>query len=114
MIARLWGSIEELAPESLIFRAGSVGYRIAVSPYAYSRFSPLTGPLMIRTFLIWSEHQETPTLVGFFDDREELLFHELRKVGGLGAMKAIRMISAPPETIWRAISSGDLARLRQL
>lgn len=114
MISRLWGTIEEAGADSVIVRAGSLGVRVSLSPYALSRFLPASGPVTIRTFLIWSEHQETPTLVGFLDEREEALFHEIRKIGGLGPMKAIRMISAPPETIWQAIASGDVARLKQL
>lgn len=114
MISRLWGEIQEVGPESVILRSGSVGYRVTLSPYALSRI-PIQGePAMIRTFLLWSEHQETPTLIGFSDEPEEALFHEIRRVGGLGATKAIRMISAPPETIWAAIATGDVARLKQL
>jgi Holliday junction DNA helicase RuvA len=114
MISRLWGEIQEVGPESVILRSGSVGYRVTLSPYALSRFSLPGESAMIRTFLLWSEHQETPTLIGFADEQEEALFHEIRRVGGLGATKAIRMISAPPETIWAAIAIGDIARLKQL
>jgi Holliday junction DNA helicase RuvA len=114
MISRLWGEIAEIGSESVILRSGPVGYRIALSPYALSKFRTPGESVMIRTFLLWSEHQETPTLVGFSDEGEETLFHEIRKVGGLGATKAIRMISAPPETIWHSIALGDVARLKQL
>jgi Holliday junction DNA helicase RuvA len=114
VISRLWGVLEEVGPESVILRAGPVGYRVLLSPHALARFSLTGESVTLRTLLLWSEHQETPTLVGFVDEREEVLFHEIRRVGGLGATKAIRMISSPPETIWQAIATGDVARLKQL
>ena len=114
MIARLWGVIEETGPESVILRAGSVGYRVLLSPYALGTLSGSEGTVAFRTFLLWSEHQETPLLVGFVDASEEELFHEIRRIGGLGATKAIRMISLSPQEIWQAISGGDIHRLKSL
>ena len=114
MIARLWGVIEEQSSESVILRAGDVGYRVLLSPYALSSLSGTSNPVALRTFLIWSEHQESPILVGFVEAGEEELFHEIRRIGGLGATKAIRMISLPPNTIWQAIAGGDVSRLKTL
>ncbi len=114
MIARLWGVVEESGTESVILRAGSVGYRVLLSPHSLAVLSVSAGPVSLRTFLLWSEHQESPLLVGFLDAEEEELFHELRRVGGLGATKAIRMISLAPREIWQSIAAGDVTRLRKL
>ncbi len=114
MIARLWGTVLESGPESVIIRAGSVGYRVLLSPYSLALLSASEGPVSLRTFLLWSEHQESPLLVGFVDAAEEELFHEIRRIGGLGATKAIRMISLAPQEIWQFIAAGDVARLKKL
>ncbi|EQD25376.1 MAG: putative holliday junction DNA helicase (RuvA) [Leptospirillum sp. Group IV 'UBA BS'] len=114
MIARLWGTVLESGPESVIIRAGSVGYRVLLSPYSLALLSASQGPVSLRTFLLWSEHQESPLLVGFVDAAEEELFHEIRRIGGLGATKAIRMISLAPQEIWQFIAAGDVARLKKL
>ncbi len=114
MIARLWGVVEESGTESVILRAGSVGYRVLLSPHSLAVLSGATGPVSLRTFLLWSEHQESPLLVGFLDAEEEELFHELRRIGGLGATKAIRMMSLAPREIWQSIAAGDISRLRKL
>ncbi len=114
MIARLWGSVEESGTESVIIRAGSVGYRVLLSPYSLAHLSGSSGPVSLRTVLLWSEHQESPLLVGFVDAAEEELFHEIRRIGGLGATKAIRMISVSPQEIWQSIAAGDVARLKKL
>ena len=114
MIARLFGTIEETGSDWVILRAGSVGYRVLLSPYAMSQLSSRGKETSLRTFLLWSEHQETPLLVGFLDAAEEELFHEIRRIGGLGPTKAIRMISLPPGSFWEAIASGDVGRLRKL
>ena len=114
MIARLFGTIEEMGSDWVILRAGSVGYRVLLSPYAMSQLSSRGKETSLRTFLLWGEHQETPLLVGFLDAAEEELFHEIRRIGGLGPTKAIRMISLPPGSFWEAIASGDVGRLRKL
>ncbi len=114
MISRLWGTIEEIGPETVLLRAGSVGYRVLLSPHAAGRLPAQGEELSLRTFLLWGEHQETPLLIGFLDSEEEELFHEIRRIGGLGPTKAIRMIALPPESFWEAISSGDVGRLRKL
>ena len=114
MIARLFGTIEETGPDWVILRAGSVGYRVLLSPYAMSQLSSSEKERSLRTFLLWGEHQETPLLVGFLDAAEEELFHEIRRIGGLGPTKAIRMISLSPGSFWEAIASGDVGRLRKL
>lgn len=114
MIARLFGTVEETGPDWAILRAGSVGYRVLLSPHAMSQVSPRERELSLRTFLLWGEHQESPILVGFLDAAEEDLFHEIRRIGGLGPTKAIRMISIPPQNFWEAIAAGDVGRLRKL
>ncbi|MGC8529836.1 MAG: Holliday junction branch migration protein RuvA [Leptospirillia bacterium] len=114
MIARLFGTIEEAGPDWVILRAGAVGYRVLLSPYAMSQLPAPEKETSLRTFLLWSEHQETPLLVGFLDAAEEELFHEIRRIGGLGPTKAIRMISLSPANFWDAIASGDVGRLRKL
>ena len=114
MIARLFGTVEETGPDWVILRAGSVGYRVLLSPHAMSQIPPQEKELSLRTFLLWGEHQESPILVGFLDAAEEELFHEIRRIGGLGPTKAIRMISLPPQSFWEAIAAGDVGRLRKL
>ncbi len=114
MIARLFGTIEETGPDWVILRAGSVGYRVLLSPYAMSQIPSREKEFSLRTFLLWGEHQETPLLVGFLDAAEEELFHEIRRIGGLGPTKAIRMISLPPASFWEAVAAGDVGRLRKL
>ena len=114
MIARLFGTIEETGSDWVILRAGAVGYRVLLSPYAMSQLSAREKEISLRTFLLWGEHQETPLLVGFLDASEEELFHEIRRIGGLGPTKAIRMISLSPGSFWEAIASGDVGRLRKL
>lgn len=114
MIARLFGTIEETGSDWVILRAGAVGYRVLLSPHAMSQLSAREKEISLRTFLLWGEHQETPLLVGFLDAAEEELFHEIRRIGGLGPTKAIRMISLSPGSFWEAIASGDVGRLRKL
>ncbi len=117
MIARLFGTILEWEEEALILRAGAVGYRVFLSPCSHAALSGAPFPpeeLALFTQFFWSEHQDTPTLIGFPLKEEQDLFLLLRKVQGLGPMTALRILSLPVPDMLDIISRGDIARLKTL
>jgi len=117
MISRLFGTIIFWEEDAITLRAGAVGYRVHLSPYSMSFLSGTyseSSELSLYTQFFWSEHQDSPTLVGFPTKEEQDLFLLLRKVQGLGPMTALRILSLPVEEMRSMISQGDLARLKTL
>lgn len=117
MIARLFGTIISWEEESIILRAGSVGYRVHLSPYSLSFLSENhhgASEMSLYTQFFWSEHQDSPTLIGFPTKEEQDLFLLLRKVQGLGPMTALRILSIPVIEMLSIISQGDVSRLKTL
>jgi len=117
MIARLFGTIISWEEDALILRAGSVGYRVHLSPYSLSILSGThseSSEVSLYTQFFWSEHQDSPTLVGFPTKEEQDLFLLLRKVQGLGPMTALRILSLSVTEMLSMISQGDVSRLKTL
>jgi Holliday junction DNA helicase RuvA len=117
MIARLFGTIISWEEDAIILRAGSVGYRVHLSPYSLSVLSGNpsdSSEISLYTQFFWSEHQDSPTLVGFPSKEEQDLFLLLRKVQGLGPMTALRILSLPVQEMFSIISQGDVSRLKTL
>lgn len=117
MIARLFGTIISWEEDAIVLRAGSVGYRVHLSPYSLGTLSDTgadTHEVSLYTQFFWSEHQDSPTLVGFPTKEEQDLFLLIRKVQGLGPMTALRILSLPVSEILEMISQGDVSRLKTL
>jgi Holliday junction DNA helicase RuvA len=117
MISRLFGTIISWEEDAITLRAGAVGYRVHLSPYSMSVLSGTcseSSELSLYTQFFWSEHQDSPTLVGFPTKEEQDLFLLLRKVQGLGPMTALRILSLPVEEMLSMISQGDVSRLKTL
>ncbi|MCL4461018.1 MAG: helix-hairpin-helix domain-containing protein [Nitrospirae bacterium] len=116
MIARLWGIPVEWEEESVILRAGSIGYRVHLSPYSYqklrARHEGSELDLLIQHF--WNEHLEAPLLAGFPEPDEQTLFNQLRKVPGLGPLSALRLLAIPVGDFLTIVRDNDAARLKGL
>ncbi len=116
MIARLWGIPVEWEEESVILRAGSIGYRVHLSPYSHqklrARHEGSELDLLIQHF--WNEHLEAPLLAGFPEPDEQTLFNQLRKVPGLGPLSALRLLAIPVGDFLTIVRDNDAARLKGL
>jgi Holliday junction DNA helicase RuvA len=113
VIARLAGTLIEKTPERLVLDVGGVGYAVLAS---LQTFADLPGPGARVVLQVHTEVREDAIeLFGFGDDRERRLFHELRRVKGLGPRTCLAILSGmPAPELADVIARGDVARLQTI
>lgn len=109
MIARLSGRIDSLQESSAIIDVGGVGYLVTCSSRTLARLVVGEGAvLLIDTHL----REDGIYLYGFLEAREQLWFRLMIGVQGVGPRLALALLGTlPPETLVRAVASGDRAAL---
>lgn len=112
MIAQLKGTIERKELESVLVDVNGVGYRVRCSEATVAQL-PLGKQVVLRVHT--HVREDAIELFGFASELEEILFHELNRVPGVGPRSAMAILGGgTPEEIAAAIVRGDLARLRKL
>lgn len=112
MIAKLTGTIDSTAENTLIVDVGGVGYLVHASGRTLSRVGTRGSNVSLLIETIVREDQFT--LYGFADVAEKEWFQILCTVQGVGAKVALAILSAvPPEQLPVAIASQDKAALRR-
>ncbi|MHB1926853.1 MAG: Holliday junction branch migration protein RuvA [Leptospirillum sp.] len=116
MIARIWGIPVEWEEESVVLRAGDIGYRVHLSPCSHQKLRTRPEGLELALFIqhFWNEHLEAPLLLGFPEADEQALFNQLRKVPGLGPLSALRILALPVGDFLSIVRNNDAARLKSL
>jgi Holliday junction DNA helicase RuvA len=113
VIARLAGTLVAKTPERRVVDVGGVGYAVYAS---LQTFADLPGPGARVTLQVHTEVREDAIeLFGFGDERERLLFQELRRVKGLGPRTCLAILSGMRATDLAAvIAAEDVARLQTI
>lgn len=113
MIGQLTGKISFSDSRFVILNVGGVGYKVFVSGDTLKELVAKTGEVTVWTHLVVRE--EVLDLYGFLAKSELEFFELLIGISGVGPKSALSILSlAPPETLRRAISSGNKDYLTQV
>lgn len=114
MISRLKGTLLSREMERIeVETGGGVVYEVSVPLSIVERLPPVGGPLEIRTYQVVRE--DSVSLYGFLEAHERELFGRLLNAQGLGAAKALNMLSTySARRLARALVEKDLAALTQV
>jgi len=104
MIARLRGTVEAIAKESVVVGVGGVGFRVHVSAAVRSRLGSAGQAIELHTHLHVRENELA--LYGFASEDELALFELLLGVSGVGPKVAMSVLaSGPPDRLRSAIAN---------
>lgn len=113
MIGQLTGKISFSDSRSIIIDVNGVGYRVFVSADTLSKSLVLGSTISVWTHLVVRE--DVLDLYGFLTRNELNFFELLISISGVGPKGALSILSlAPPETLKKAISSGNTSYLTQV
>jgi Holliday junction DNA helicase RuvA len=110
MIARLAGTLAEIAGDSAVILAGGVGYLVHMSARSLDALGPVGGNLMILTEL--QVREDAWTLFGFGSPQERDAFRALTSIQCVGGRLALAILSAlSPDELARAVAQEDKAMI---
>jgi len=110
MIARLTGTLAEVAPDSVVIDVAGVGYVVLASARTLDSLGPVGGEVLLLTEM--QVREDSMTLFGFGSPGERETFRHLTSVQGVGGRLALAILSAlGPDDLARAVSSGDKAMI---
>lgn len=113
MIGQLTGKISHSDSRSVILEVNGVGYKVFISTDTLSKIKDETSSFTLWTHLVVRE--DVLDLYGFFTKNELDFFELLISISGVGPRGALSILSlAPPDTLKRAISSGNTSYLTQV
>lgn len=108
MIARLTGTLAELAADHAVIDVAGVGYLVQASARTLSAIGPIGGAVMLFTEL--QVREESMTLFGFGSAGERDWFRLLTGVQGVGGRVALAILSVlSAAELHKAVASGDKA-----
>jgi Holliday junction DNA helicase RuvA len=112
MIARLRGTVEEIAGGTVTLDVNGVGYEVTCSAPCVTQLEVGTA----ATVVIYTDIKEDSIkLYGFADTLEKQVFLLLTRVKGLGAKSASDIVSrVDKRELLRTIGAGDVARLQEV
>ena len=120
MIAKINGTLAEIADSTVLIELGDVGYEVMVPGYALEL---LSGKLGQQVSLYTLEYLEgsiatgsnlVPRLIGFMHSEERSFFERFTSVKGLGMRKALKALTMPISRVADAIESKDAKMLQTL
>jgi Holliday junction DNA helicase RuvA len=113
MIAELEGIVSRKGERLVVLATGGIGWRVYVSAETHKTLPAPGEPLKLLTYLAVREN--ALDLYGFSEARELAFFELLIEVPGVGPKSALAILGiAPPETLERAVSSGDASYLTKV
>jgi holliday junction DNA helicase RuvA len=113
MIARLKGTVDEVAEDSLVVDVAGVGYRVHMSTLALQKAPRVGEPIRVRVQTVVRE--DAFDLFGFHTVDEEAIFRLLTTVSGVGPRVALGILSGiEPGELADAIRAGNLVRLKSV
>ncbi len=113
MIGQLTGKIVRQKERFVILDVNGVGYKIFASTETTKKLKEVFGPATVLTHLVVRE--DVLDLYGFIDETELEFFELLIGISGVGPKSALSILSlAPPETLRKAVSSGNTDYLTQV
>jgi Holliday junction DNA helicase RuvA len=109
MIASVRGRVASVAPDGAIMEVGGVGLSVVCTPNTLANLR-VGSEARLATSLVVRE--DSLTLYGFADDDARSLFELLQTASGVGPRLAQAVLAVhAPDTVRRAIASGDIATL---
>jgi holliday junction DNA helicase RuvA len=113
MIGQLTGKIVKREGRFVILDVNGVGYKIFTSTETAQQLKNTGDLVTLLTHLVVRE--DVLDLYGFIDQTEQDFFELLIGISGVGPKSALSILSlAPPETLRKAISSGNTQYLTQV
>jgi len=110
MIARLSGTLAEIAADHLVIDVNGVGYLAHASARTLSAIGPIGGSVLLLTEM--QVREDAITLFGFGSTSERDWFRLLTGVQGVGGRVALAILSVlDPNELSRAIAAGDKAMI---
>jgi len=112
MIASVRGLVAAVSPDGAVIEVGGVGLTVHCAPGTIAGLR-LGAEARLATSLVVRE--DSLTLYGFADDEEKQLFELLQTASGVGPRLAQAVLAVhPPETVRRAIATGDTTTLTRV
>ena len=120
MIAKISGTLAEIADGLALIEVGEIGYEVMVPGYAQHL---LAGKLGQQISLYTLEYLEgslatggnlVPRIIGFPHSEERAFFRRFTSVKGVGLRKALKALSIPISRVAGAIESKDAKLLQSL
>lgn len=112
MIASVSGVVAAVTSDRAVIEVGGVGLAVQCVPNTLATLRP-GATVRLATSLVVRE--DSLTLYGFADDEERALFELLQTASGVGPRLAQAVLAVhSPETVRRAIATGDTATLTRV
>ena len=112
MIASVRGRVTAVAPDGAVIEVGGVGLAVVCTPGTLATLR-VGAEARLATSLVVRE--DSLTLYGFPDDDARQLFELLQTASGVGPRLAQAVLAVhTPETVRRAIATGDTATLTRV
>jgi Holliday junction DNA helicase RuvA len=112
MIASVRGRVVSVAPDGAVVEVGGVGLAVSCTPGTLAGLR-VGGETRLSTSLVVRE--DALTLYGFADEDARSLFELLQTASGVGPRLAQAVLAVhSPDTVRRAIASGDTATLMRV
>ena len=110
MIARLTGTLAEIAGDSAVIDVGGVGYLVHLSGKTLAALGPVGGDIALMTEL--QVREDAWTLFGFGSTAERDAFRALTSIQGVGGRLALAILSTlSPDELARAVAQDDKAMI---
>jgi len=109
MIASVRGRVAAVAPDGAVIEVGGVGLAVSCTPGTLAGLRVGTEARLATSLVV---REDSLTLYGFPDDDARALFELLQTASGVGPRLAQAVLAVhSPQTVRRAIGSGDTATL---
>jgi len=112
MISHLDGRVSAVAPEGAVIEVGGVGLLVQCTPGTLATLRPGERARVATSLVV---REDALTLFGFAADDERDVFELLQTASGVGPRLAQAVLAVhQPETVRRAVSSGDIVTLTRV
>ncbi|HEY8534453.1 MAG TPA: Holliday junction branch migration protein RuvA [Micromonospora sp.] len=112
MIASVSGVVASVSPDTAVIEVGGVGLAVHCSPGTLAKLRPGMTARLATSLVV---REDSLTLYGFATEEEKQLFELLQTASGVGPRLAQAVLAVhSPETVRRAIASGDTATLTKV
>jgi len=110
LIARLTGTLAEIAGDSAVIDVGGVGYLVQLSGKTLAALGAVGGDITVLTEL--QVREDAWTLFGFGSTAERDAFRALTSIQGVGGRLALAILSTlSPDELARAVTQDDKAMI---
>lgn len=110
MICYLEGRLTRKAPDHVVVLVGGVGYKVFIPVSTFYELPNEGEPIALQVHT--HVREDALALYGFISSKEQILFHRLISVAGVGPSLALKVMSGlEPQALIDSIRRGDSRRL---